>query len=82
MIAAFIFGFALGAFMQYARVNRNDVIVGMAVLEDWTAAKTMGLAVRVGVLLLALEVELGLTTYHVKPVILGGLIWGWSGVSP
>ncbi len=76
MIAALIFGFAFGALMQHARVNRNDVIVGMAVLEDFTAGKTMGLAIGVGTLLLAFEVELGLATYHVKPVILGGLIWG------
>ena len=76
MIAALIFGFAFGAFMQHARVNRNDVIVGMAVLDDFTAAKTMGLAIGIGILLLAWEVELGLATYHVKPVILGGLIWG------
>ncbi len=76
MIAALIFGFAFGALIQHARVNRNDVIAGMAVLEDFTAAKTMGLAIGIGMVLLALEVELGLATYHVKPVIMGGLIWG------
>lgn len=77
MFAAILFfGFAFGFFMQHARVNRNDVITGMAVMEDWTAAKTMGLAVGVGVLLVNLVVEFGLASYHVKPVVMGGLVYG------
>jgi uncharacterized membrane protein YedE/YeeE len=71
-----LFGFAFGFFMQHARVNRNDVITGMAVMEDWTAAKTMGLAIGIGAILVNLVVELGLASYHVKPVVAGGLIYG------
>ena len=76
LIAIVFFGFIFGFLMQHARVNRSDVITGMAVMKDWTAAKTMGLAIGVGLLLINLVVELGLASYHVKPVMMGGLVWG------
>jgi hypothetical protein len=75
-IAIVLAGFVFGYFLQHARVNRNDVITGMAVMEDWTVAKVMGLAVGVGAPLIAVMVQLGLADYHVKPVMTGGLIWG------
>lgn len=76
MILAVVSGFAFGWFMQRARVNRNSTIIGMAVLKDFTAAKTMGLAVGIGILLINAEVELGIASYHIKPVMMGGLVWG------
>ena len=76
IVAIGLFGFVFGFFMQHARVNRNDVITGMAVMEDWTAAKTMGLAIGIGILSINAIVELGLATYHIKPVMMGGLVWG------
>lgn len=75
-IMVVLFGFAFGFLLQHANVNRNDVIMGMAVMKDWTVAKVMGLAIGVGVPLVAVVVELGLADYHVKPVMGGGLIWG------
>ena len=44
LIAIMLFGFVFGFFMQHARVNRNDVIIGMAVMEDWIAANQETLA--------------------------------------
>ena len=71
-----LFGFAFGFLLQHAGVNRNDVITGMAQMQDWTVAKVMGLAVGVGAPLIAVMVELGVAGLHVKPVMTGGLIWG------
>ena len=51
IVAIVIFGFIFGFFMQYTRVNRNNTITGMAVLENWIPAKAMGLAIGVGMLL-------------------------------
>lgn len=76
MWTALIAGAVFGAFMAYAQVNRNDTITGMAVLKDWTAAKTMGLAIGIGAILIAIVVELGLASYHVKPLLIGGVVWG------
>jgi len=76
--AVMVFGFVFGFFMQHAKVNRNNVITGMAVMEDWTAAKTMGLAIGVGAPLINGVVELGRAGYHVKPVMMGGLAAGFE----
>ena len=75
------FGFLFGFAMQYANLNRFNTISGMATLEDFTMAKTMGFAIGLGVIIIALEVVFGLADYHVKPLIpiansVGGLVFG------
>jgi len=75
------FGFLFGFAMQYARLNRFDTISGMATLEDYTMAKTMGFAIGMGAIVIAILVGLGLADYHVKPLVpianvVGGLIFG------
>lgn len=74
-------GFLFGAVLQHARLNRYNTISGMALLEDFTVAKTIATAIGIGAILIAIEVGLGLATYHVKPflvgsVIVGGLVFG------
>lgn len=76
MWIAILAGLVFGGVMAYARVNRYDKISGMAIMKDWTAAKTMGLAIGLGAVLIAVIVELGLASYHVKPLLLGGVVWG------
>lgn len=76
MWIAIIAGFVFGGVMAYARVNRYDTISGMAVMKDWTAAKTMGLAIGIGAILIAIIVGSGLASYHVKPLLIGGVVWG------
>lgn len=76
-----LFGFMFGFAMQYANLNRFNTISGMATLEDYTMAKTMGFAIGLGAILIALDVGLGLAEYHVKPLvptanIVGGIIFG------
>ena len=43
-----IFGFIFGAILQYARLNRFNVISGLATLEDLTVAKTIVLTIGLG----------------------------------
>jgi len=76
IIIILIFGILFGAIMQYGRVNRNDVISGMATLEDYTVAKIIGLAVGIGIIILGLEIGFGFAEYHIKPFILGGIVLG------
>lgn len=71
-----IWGFIFGAILQYARLNRFDTIAGMAVLQDFTVAKTIAFAVGLGMLLLQAEIYLGWADYHVKPFILIGIVAG------
>jgi len=76
-----ILGFLFGAILQYASLNKYNVISGMATLDNFAVAKAIAVAIGVGAILLNIEIGLGLASYHVKPfillgIMLGGLIFG------
>ncbi len=71
-----ILGFLFGAILQYARLNRYNVISGMATLENLTVAKAIATAIGAGAILIAVEADLGLASYHIKPFLLGGIAIG------
>lgn len=75
-ITIVVFGFLFGAALQYASLNRYNVISGMATLENFTVGKAIALAIGVGIILLNIEIGLGLASYHVKPFVLGGIVLG------
>jgi hypothetical protein len=81
MVLILIFGFLFGAILQYANLNRYNVISGLAILENFTVAKAIATAIGIGAILLSIEIGLGFASYHVKPfllagIVLGGLIFG------
>jgi len=76
MITILVLGFLFGATLQYARLNKFNVISGLAVREDFTVPKAIALAVGIGALLLNIEIALGFASYHVKPLIVGGIVLG------
>jgi uncharacterized protein len=69
-------GFLFGATLQYAKLNRYNVISGMATLENFAVAKAIAVAIGVGAVIIAIEVGLGFATYHIKPFIVGGIAIG------
>ena len=71
-----IYGFLFGAILQYARLNRFNVISGLATLEDLSVAKAIALAVGLGAILLSVEIGLGMASWHIKPFVLGGIMLG------
>jgi uncharacterized protein len=71
-----ILGFLFGATLQYAKLNRYNVISGMATLENYAVAKAIATAIGVGAVLIAIEIGLGVATYHIKPFLLGGIAIG------
>jgi uncharacterized protein len=71
-----ILGFLFGATLQYAKLNRYNVISGMATLENFAVAKAIATAIGVGAVIIAIEIGLGLATYHIKPFLLGGIAIG------
>lgn len=71
-----VLGFLFGVILQSARLNRYDTISGMATLENYTVAKAIALAIGAGVILLNIEIGMGLATYHIKPILLGGIVLG------
>lgn len=80
-----ILGFAFGTLLQVARLNRFNTISGLAMRENYTVAKAIAASIGVGIIVIALEVGLGMATFHVKPflvvgIVLGGLLFG-SGMA-
>ena len=71
-----VLGFLFGAILQYAKLNRYNVISGMATLENLAVAKAIAVAIGVGAIILAIEIGLGFASYHLKPLILGGIVLG------
>lgn len=75
-ITILVLGFLFGAALQYAKLNRYNVISGMATLENYAVAKAIATAIGAGVIIIAIEIGLGLATYHIKPVLVGGIAIG------
>ena len=75
-VLTLILGFIFGAILQYANLNKYNVISGLAVWEDLTVAKALAIAIGIGAILLNIEIALGLASYHVKPFVVGGVILG------
>ena len=71
-----VLGFLFGAILQYAKLNRYNVISGMATLENFAVAKAIAVAIGVGAVIIAIEIGLGFATYHIKPFLLGGIAIG------
>ncbi|NOZ13084.1 MAG: YeeE/YedE family protein [Acidobacteria bacterium] len=76
MIKIIILGVIFGAILQRSRVNTFDRIGGFAMLKDFTVPKIMLVAIAVSTVLLFAEVKLGMAGFHVKPLIVGGVIGG------
>jgi len=75
-ITILIVGFLFGAILQYASLNKFNVISGLALRENFAVAKAIAIAIGVGVILLNIEIAFGFASYHVKPFIVGGLVLG------
>ncbi len=75
-LLTFIFGALFGFIIQYANLNKFNVISGQAMLKDNTVLKTILLTVGVGAILLSVIIQLGLASFHIKPFLLGGVIIG------
>jgi len=75
-IIVLILGFLFGAILQYASLNKYNVISGLAIRENFAVAKAIALAIGIGAILLNIGIELGFASYHVKPFVLGGILIG------
>jgi uncharacterized membrane protein YedE/YeeE len=71
-----IFGFLFGAILQYAKLNKYNVISGLALRENFAVPKAIAVAIGVGAILLNIEIGMGMASYHVKPFVLGGIVLG------
>ncbi len=72
----FIFGILFGLIISYANLNKFNTISGLSVLKDYSVAKSILVAIGLGIILLNIEIEFGFASYHIKPLIFGGLTIG------
>lgn len=50
-----VFGFLFGGILQYAKLNRYNVISGLATLDNLAVAKAIAVAIGIGAILLNIE---------------------------
>jgi uncharacterized membrane protein YedE/YeeE len=72
----FLIGVIFGGIIQYTRVDKFEKIAGFAMLKDTIVPKMLFLAVGLTSIALYFMIEAGGASYHVKPIILQGLIIG------
>ena len=72
----FLIGIVFGGIIQYTRVDKFEKIAGFAMLKDTIVPKMLFLAVGLTSIALYFMIEAGGANYHVKPIILQGLIIG------
>lgn len=76
VLLVFIIGVLFGGIIQYTRADKFEKIAGFAMLKDTVVPKMLFLAIGLASIGLYFLIEAGYAHYHVKPVLLGGLIIG------
>jgi len=72
----FLIGVIFGGIIQYTRVDKFEKIAGFAMLKDTIVPKMLFLAVGLTSIALYFLIDSGGANYHVKPILLQGLIIG------
>ncbi len=72
----FLIGVIFGGIIQYTRVDKFEKIAGFAMLKDTIVPKMLFLTVGLTSIGLYFMIDAGQAHYHVKPIILQGLIIG------
>ncbi len=72
----FMIGVVFGGIIQATRVDKFEKIAGFAMLKDTIVPKMLFLAIGLASIGLFFMIKMGYAHYHVKPIMLGGLIIG------
>lgn len=72
----FFIGIMFGGIIQYTRVDKFEKIAGFAMLKDTIVPKMLFLTVGLTSIGLYFMIEAGGASYHIKPIMLQGLIIG------
>ncbi len=76
LLIVFILGSIFGLIIQYASLNKYNVISAQSLLEDNTVLKTILITIGFGAILLSILMGLGFAHFHIKAFMLGGVIFG------
>lgn len=76
LVLVFIIGIIFGGIIQFTRVDKFEKIAGFAMLKDMTVPKMLFLAVGLSSIALYFMIINGFASYHVKPIMVQGLVIG------
>ena len=76
ILMIFVFGSLFGLIIQYASLNKYNVISAQSELKNNTVIRTILLTLGIGAILLSIITGFNLASFHVKPFVLGGVILG------
>jgi hypothetical protein len=76
VLLVFIIGMLFGSIIQYTKVHKFEKIAGFSMLKDTVVPKMLFLAIGLASIGLFFMIQLGWASYHVKPILMGGLIIG------
>lgn len=76
LVLVFIIGIIFGGIIQFTRVDKFEKIAGFAMLKDMTVPKMLFLAVGLASIALYFMIINGFASYHVKPIMVQGLVIG------
>ncbi len=77
----FVIGIIFGGIIQYSRVDKFEKIAGFAMWKDTIVPKMLFFAIGLTSIALYFEIKMGWASYHVKPmmiqgIVIGGIIFG------
>jgi hypothetical protein len=72
----FLIGVIFGGIIQYTRVDKFEKIAGFAMLKDTIIPKMLFLTIGITTIALYFMTKAGYAHYHIKPIMLQGLIIG------
>jgi len=76
LMLVFLIGIIFGGIIQYTRVDKFEKIAGFSMLKDTIVLKMLLLTIGLSSIGLYFMIDSGQAHYHVKPIILQGLIVG------
>jgi len=76
LLFVFFAGIVFGTIIQYVRADKFEKIAGFAMLKDTIVPKMLFLTVGLTSIGLYFMVDNGYASYHIKPIILSGLVIG------
>jgi len=76
VVLVFLIGIIFGGIVQYTRVDKFEKIAGFSMLKDTIVPKMLFLTVGISSIALYFMIQAGGAHYHVKPMVLSGLIVG------
>ncbi|MEO1937670.1 MAG: YeeE/YedE thiosulfate transporter family protein [Sulfurimonas sp.] len=76
VLLVFLIGVVFGSIIQYTKVHKFEKIAGFSMLKDTVVPKMLFLAIGLASIGLYFMIEAGWASYHLKPIMLGGLIIG------